>query len=539
MLTPALVIGEHLGSPSSSIHERDKQPEEPAPVDSAAPGPKDLNPVSESPPIFISDSDKRVLQRLFSSSVSQDELLSMITTIVSNVKPTDIAKCLEGADDAQTFIDTIDQALETIRFAPEIRRKCVKSLYKACAGHSLLPRSLHFELPGGTLGDVKYNSGHADVSKREYGGREVAIKALRPRAGVSLQDMTNRFCKEVITWKALQHPNVLPILGVIMTGGQFAMMSEWMTNGNIKEFIAARQDVNRFELLADVARGLVHMHSQGMIHGDLKGANILVDGAGHACLADFGLLKISSDPANATSSNSFLEGGTCRWMGPELFDPKKFGLKDSRPTTSSDCYALGMVVYEVLSGQVPFYRYGDYRAVAKVLGGERPKRPRGAKGRWFRDDIWSLLQKCWMPTPSDRPRIEDVLHLLEGGSRSWTPSQTIADPQTATSSTSDLETSSEDSSDEGRVPSDKVETVGAESLVRQERALEGAAEKERLPVLFQVIFEWTNKQKVLNAAPFFFFDLIWAPMRSDDLRVYAPSKKFSRRGLTSGDPRRW
>jgi serine/threonine protein kinase len=267
------------------------------------------------------------------------------------------------------------------------------------------------------------------------------------------------------------------------------------------------------------------MHSQGMIHGDLKGvcvrdpgsetfsrassvkANILVDATGRACLADFGQLKLSSDPADATSSNSFREGGTFRWMGPELFNPKKFNLKDGRPTTSSDCYALGMVVYEVLSGQVPFHRHGSLAVIAKVSGGERPKRPRGAKGRWFEDDIWNLLQNCWTPTPGDRPRIEDVLHLLEGVSRSWTPSQTIADPQTATSSTSDLETSSEDSSDDGRVPSDKVETVGAASLVRQERALEGAAEKEKLPVLFQVMFEWAdiNNQKALSAAPFFFF----------------------------------
>ena len=58
-----------------------------------------------------------------------------------------------------------------------------------------------------------------------------------------------RFCKEFVTWKALRHQNVLPLLGVIMTGTQFAMVSEWMTNGNINQFVTAHQDANRFKLV--------------------------------------------------------------------------------------------------------------------------------------------------------------------------------------------------------------------------------------------------------------------------------------------------
>ena len=58
-----------------------------------------------------------------------------------------------------------------------------------------------------------------------------------------------RFCKEVVTWKALRHRNVLSLLGVTMSDNQFAMVSEWMANGNINEFIKAHGDVNRFELV--------------------------------------------------------------------------------------------------------------------------------------------------------------------------------------------------------------------------------------------------------------------------------------------------
>ena len=61
--------------------------------------------------------------------------------------------------------------------------------------------------------------------------------------------MTQMFCKEVMTWKALRHQNVLPLLGVTMSTNQFAMASEWMDNGNINEFIKAHGDVDRFELV--------------------------------------------------------------------------------------------------------------------------------------------------------------------------------------------------------------------------------------------------------------------------------------------------
>ena len=60
---------------------------------------------------------------------------------------------------------------------------------------------------------------------------------------------TQRFCKEFVTWRGLRHPNVLPLLGVIMSGTQFVMVSEWMPNGNINQFVKAHQDKNRFKLV--------------------------------------------------------------------------------------------------------------------------------------------------------------------------------------------------------------------------------------------------------------------------------------------------
>ena len=103
-------------------------------------------------------------------------------------------------------------------------------------------------------------------------------------------------------------------------------------------------------------------------------------------------------------------------MSPELFCPENFGLKDRHRTKRSDCYALGMVIYEVLSGQVPFPRYDFFAVVVKVSAGERPERPQGAEGNWFIDNVWKMLERCWTPKQDDRPSIGDVFRCLEEAS---------------------------------------------------------------------------------------------------------------------------
>ena len=151
-------------------------------------------------------------------------------------------------------------------------------------------------------------------------------------------------------------------------------------------------------------------------------ANILVNYDGHACWIDFGLSTIIAEKEAITSSTS--AGGTIRWMGPELLDPQAFGSTDGHPTRESDCYSLGMVIYEVLSGRVPFHSCGFPLVFSKVLNGERPEKPEGALGAWFTTEIWTMLELCWKPRPADRPSSRDILWGLERAqppSRSFPP----------------------------------------------------------------------------------------------------------------------
>ena len=111
-------------------------------------------------------------------------------------------------------------------------------------------------------------------------------------------------------------------------------------------------------------------------------------------------------------------------MSPELLHPELFGFKDSKPTKASDCYALGMVILEVLSGQAPFAGDRDYIVMRKVIDGGRPERPEGA---WFKDVLWATLEGCWLPQPEDRPTIEAVLECLGPLSLAWQPLPHSAD----------------------------------------------------------------------------------------------------------------
>jgi len=101
-------------------------------------------------------------------------------------------------------------------------------------------------------------------------------------------------------------------------------------------------------------------------------------------------------------------------MSPELIDPEICGLEGCCPTRESDCYALGMVIYEILSGCAPYDTNNPFAILRRVLAGERPKRPEGEAGKWFSDNIWDVVELCWKHRPDGRPDAKAVLLALEG-----------------------------------------------------------------------------------------------------------------------------
>ena len=138
-------------------------------------------------------------------------------------------------------------------------------------------------------------------------------------------------------------------------------------------------------------------------------ANILINHDGHACLADFGLLTIASN--QETFVRSCVRGGMIPWTSPERFDSVESG-----PTKESDCYALGMVICEVLSGRPPFASPRSFRLLRRIMEGQRPERPQGEESALFTDDLWETLQLCWKQKPDERTNATVVLQCLERAS---------------------------------------------------------------------------------------------------------------------------
>ena len=210
------------------------------------------------------------------------------------------------------------------------------------------------------------------------------------------------------------------------------------------------------------------MHGLHMVHGDLKGvgffnllsvqvftvenqANILINQHHRACLVDFGLSTTvgagHTNGANVsfvtvgsrTSLMSFTAGGTPRWMSPELIDPEQFGASDDRPTKKSDCYALGMVVYEVcldvtilglrviglmicqvLLGKPPYWEItNEGLLIYAIMEGYRPKKPNTAESLGFTNELWKILQQSWLPDTSARPDVRIILSHLNHATWSW------------------------------------------------------------------------------------------------------------------------
>ena len=163
-----------------------------------------------------------------------------------------------------------------------------------------------------------------------------------------------------------------------------------------------------------------------------------MDRKGVAVLGDFGFITIGGLGTNLFSESIDLLGGTLPWMSPELMSASRAD-SEVRATCESDCYALGMVTYEVswlhsllkwspplirpqvLTGLRPFHRLSIWGIALAVMMGERPGKPDEAKSLGFSDSLWELVQSCWSEESSDRPTAQRLLDHLSDVSNTWVP----------------------------------------------------------------------------------------------------------------------
>jgi len=177
--------------------------------------------------------------------------------------------------------------------------------------------------------------------------RYVAIKVLPPHAALDEQ-FIERFQLEAKTIGSLQHPHILPLYDYGTQEDILYLVMAYVEGGALEDILENRETltVRRIEkILREIASALDYANRRGVIHRDVKPANILIDSEGHALLADFGIVKMMGNDANLTGTGVV---GTPAYIAPEQ------GQGELNIDGRADLYSLACVVYEMLSGLQPF-----------------------------------------------------------------------------------------------------------------------------------------------------------------------------------------
>ncbi|KIO25941.1 hypothetical protein M407DRAFT_236179, partial [Tulasnella calospora MUT 4182] len=220
-----------------------------------------------------------------------------------------------------------------------------------------------------------------------------------------------RFEREATTWKRLKHRHILEFIGTFKCDGHFYLVSPFVENGTLAEYISRHPNVHSVRLLCETADAINYLHTEGVVHGDIKARNVLISGEVSALLCDFGLTRMM----DSRTSTSMKGAGSIRWMAPELWDnvPK---------SPESDTYAFGMTIAEVLKGEVPLGHISNNVAVmmAVITKDERPsKSPTHSPSGTSYGTAWAVAEACWRRNPSERISIREAYHLLRGSRSTW------------------------------------------------------------------------------------------------------------------------
>ncbi|THU85549.1 hypothetical protein K435DRAFT_386447 [Dendrothele bispora CBS 962.96] len=274
-----------------------------------------------------------------------------IASVLHNLSQSDVSKravlALEG-DDAQNFLDVVQDVLDkAYLLSQEENARARRLLVRLSETCDKLPSSLFIKGVEKPDEQAAFGGGFGDVYRATYGAKHVALKRMRIfQRDPGLPNIRRRFCREALVWQHLNSTFIVPFLGIDAESfpSFLCMVSPWMRHGTVLKHLADHGRAGVDKRLHEVAQGLAYLHSQNIVHGDLRGANILINDDWQACLTDFGLTVFND--ATAVTFTSRREGSV-RWMAPELHVPETFGLDRFRLTSETDIYAFGCVCLEV------------------------------------------------------------------------------------------------------------------------------------------------------------------------------------------------
>jgi tRNA A-37 threonylcarbamoyl transferase component Bud32 len=227
-------------------------------------------------------------------------------------------------------------------------------------------------------------------------GRKVALKVLAPELSQD-QGFRERFRLESRLAASIDHPNVIPIYEAGEAEGQLYIAMRYVEGTDLRRLIdeeGALEPKRAIELIAHVADGLEAAHTRGLVHRDVKPSNVLIASPGeqeHVYLADFGLTKTAESEEEAKEVAQL--SGTTDYVAPEL-------ITEAHAGKSADVYALGCVLYETLTGQVPFPRSSELETLVAHIDEPAPK-PSKARPE-VSDALDAVVERAMAKDPAER-----------------------------------------------------------------------------------------------------------------------------------------
>jgi hypothetical protein len=247
--------------------------------------------------------------------------------------------------------------------------------------------------------------------------RSVALKILIGAEHSSAEEI-QRFFREAESAARLQHPNIVPIHELDVHEGRHYYTMEYIEGRPLDVLIRekALQVRPAMQLMEKVARAVAYAHSRGVIHRDLKPANILVDASGEPRVTDFGLAKILSAEGQGGSEERLTRTGAA--MGtPQYMAPEQAAGRSKEVDARADVYALGCILYEMLTGAPPFTGTTAMETLQQHVS--KMPEPPGRRGARVAADAETICLKCLEKEPGRRyasagELADDIARFLDG-----------------------------------------------------------------------------------------------------------------------------
>uniref|UniRef100_M8BML2 Serine/threonine-protein kinase HT1 n=1 Tax=Aegilops tauschii TaxID=37682 RepID=M8BML2_AEGTA len=324
------------------------------------------------------------------STIDKPKLLSQLSALLSdiglNIREAHVFSTVDGYSldvfvvDGWPIEDTdgLHKALE----ASVLRNE---GSWSGSSHSSAAERTLPFQVKGGEweidkrllkMGEMIASGSCGDLFHGTYFGEDVAVKVLK--AEHLNNNVWNEFTQEL-----------------------FSCHTEYMSGGSLYDYVHKQRNVvdlpTLLKFACDVCRGMCYLHQRGIIHRDLKTANLLMDKDHVVKVADFGVARFQDQGGIMTA-----ETGTYRWMAPEVINHQPYDNK-------ADVFSFAIVLWELLTSKIPYDTMTPLQAAVGVRQGLRPVLPEKTHPK-----LLDLLQRCWETIPSNRPAFPDILTELEG-----------------------------------------------------------------------------------------------------------------------------